>query len=434
MKLKTKLLNVRVLSIGVLLAVAVYLSITLYSRMTASDRLAQETLQEAVPTVSLTQAQAVDPNMTITLPGNVVAWYEAVIFARVSGYVKMWYKDYGAEVKEGDVLAVINAPALRAEYERAKAAANAERARYKLAEITKDRYNAMRKSNAVPLQTITVKRALAQVAKKELDAALQNVARLDALMKFTTIVAPFDGVVTSREINVGDYVNQEGTLDNTTAEGSRLFTVADIHKMRLFVSVPQNFGPFLKPGLTADVTVPQLPNRHFKAKFLTVAKGFSLETRTAVTEFVLENEDRALWPGSYASVRLSAEVDRGTLTVPATALVFDEKGTQVATVTEENKVHYKPISVTRILDSEVEVGAGVTTDDRIIDNPSAALLEGEPVRVVTPAPGYDLTPRHEPAITDHEPVVADDEPVITDDEPVGEAVPKEDEPEPREAL
>lgn len=382
----------KILVMGAVLAVPLYLVISFHDRADASKQLAKETLQEAVPTVSLTSAKPVDPQRTVTLPGNIAAWYEAEIFAQVSGYVKMWYEDYGAQVTKGDVLAEINAPALSAEYKQAKADANAERARYKLAVLTAKRYSAMRKSNAVPLQTINVKQALAQVAEKKLEAALQNVARLDALMKFTTIKAPFDGVVTSREINVGDYVNEEGTLDHNEDKSSRLFTVADIHQMRLFVSVPQNFGPFLKPGLTADVTVPQLPNRHFTAKFLTVAKGFSPDTRTAVTEFVIDNEDRALWPGSYATVRLSAEVEEGALTIPATALVFDENGTQVATLTDEEEVHFQPITVTRILDSAVEVSAGVTTDDRIIDNPSAALLEGEAVRVVTPAPGYNLAP------------------------------------------
>lgn len=415
-----KLNNKKVLVTGAVLVVVFYLFISFRQRAEASNELAKETLEQAVPTVALTRAQSVDPQRTISLPGNIAAWYEAEIFAQVSGYVKMWYEDYGAEVKKGDVLAEINAPALSAEYKQAEADANAERARYKLAVLTAKRYSAMSKSNAVPLQTINVKQALARVAEKKLEAALQNVARLDALMKFTTIKAPFDGVVTSREINVGDYVNEEGTLDHNEDKSSRLFTVADIHQMRLFVSVPQNFGPFLKPGLTADVTVPQLPNRHFTAKFLTVAKGFSPDTRTAITEFVIDNEDRALWPGSYATVRLSAQVEEGALTVPATALVFDEKGTQVATLTEKDEVHFQPISVTRILDSAVEVSAGVTTEDRIIDNPSAALLEGEPVRVVTPAPGYNLAPAHGPG--------------SRSDEPVGEAVSEEDQHEFQKAL
>jgi len=138
------------------------------------------------------------------------------------------------------------------------------------------------------------------------------------------------------------------------------------------------------------VTVPQLPNRHWTAKFLTVAKGFDVSTRTAVTVFTIENEDRALWPGSYAQVQLTAPVDRQVLTIPSTALVFQEHSTQVAVVTEDDLVHLKPITVSRLMDNIVEVAAGITATDRVVNNPSAALLEGNKVRVVTPAPGYDL--------------------------------------------
>ena len=160
--------------------------------------------------------------------------------------------------------------------------------------------------------------------------------------------------------------------------------------LRLFVSVPESFGPFLHPGLTADVTVPQLPNRHFTAKFLTVARGFDVSTRTAITVFTIDNEDRALWPGSYAELQLTAPVDRHVHTIPSTAWVFQEHGTQVAVVTEDDRVHLKSIIVSKLLDNAVEVAEGISTSDRIVNNPSAALLEGDKVRVVTPAPGYDL--------------------------------------------
>jgi RND family efflux transporter MFP subunit len=192
-----------------------------------------------------------------------------------------------------------------------------------------------------------------------------------------------------RNINVGDYVNKEGTISNPGLI-SNLFTVADVSMLRLFVSVPESFGPFLQPGLTADVTVPQLPNRHFTGKFLTVARGFDVNTRTAVTVFTIDNEDRALWPGSYAQVTLTAPVDRQVHTLPSTALVFQEHGTQVAVVADDDRVHFKPITVGKLLDNIVEVAEGISTSDRIVNNPSAALLEGDQVRIVTPAPGYDL--------------------------------------------
>ena len=152
----------------------------------------------------------------------------------------------------------------------------------------------------------------------------------------------------------------------------------------------RQFGPFLQPGLTADVTVPQLPNRHFTAKFLTVAGGFDVSTRTAVTVFTIDNTDRALWPGSYAKVRLTAPVDRESFTIPSTALVFQEHGTQVAVVTEDSRVHLKPITVSKMMDKIVEVEEGLSAHDRVVNNPSAALHEGANVRVVMPAPGYDL--------------------------------------------
>jgi len=363
-----------------------YVGYRIYESNLNAAVLRTETMEGAVPTVAIIHAKPVDPNDTITLPGNVQAWFEAPIYAQVSGYVKMWYKDYGAQVKKGEVLAEINAPALDAQYAQAKADLESERAKNALAELTAKRFVAMRKNHAVSEQSISVRVAEAKAQAAKVNAAEQNVRNFEALIRFKTIVAPYDGVVTVRNINVGDYVSKEGT----TGIVSNLFTVADVSMMRLFVSVPEAFGPFLRPGLKTDVTVPQFPNRHFTAKFLTVARGFDVSTRTAITEFTIDNEDRTLWPGSYATVRLTAPIESTVLTIPSTAMVFQEHGTQLAVVTEDDRVHYKPINVTKILDNAVEVTEGVSTSDRIINNPSAALLEGDKVRIVTPAPGYDL--------------------------------------------
>jgi RND family efflux transporter MFP subunit len=257
----------------------------------------------------------------------------------------------------------------------------------------------MRKNHALSEQAISVQVAEAKAQAAKVKAAEQNVKNFEAMIHFKTIVAPYDGVVTVRNINVGDYVNKEGTISSSGGSStiSNLFTVADVSMMRLFVSVPEAFGPFLQPGLTADVTVPQLPQRHFTAKFLAVARGFDVSTRTAITEFTIENEDRALWPGSYATVRLTAPVEKSVFTIPSTALVFQEHGAQVALVTEGDRVHFKAITVGRILDSAIEVADGISATEHIINNPSAALLEGDAVRVVTPAPGYDLVTPDAPA-------------------------------------
>jgi RND family efflux transporter MFP subunit len=372
---------------------ALYVGYRIYESNINAAVLHKETVEGAVQTVAVTYAKPIDPNDTITLPGNIQAWFEAPIYAQVSGYVKMWYKDYGAQVKKGDVLAEINAPALDAQYAQAKADLESERAKNALAALTAKRFVAMRKNHAVSEQSISVKVAEAKAQAAKVNAAEQNVKNFEALIRFKTIVAPYDGVVTVRNINAGDYVNKEGTISSSSSSSgtiSNLFTVADVSMLRLFVNVPESFGPFLQPGLTADVTVPQFPNRHFTAKFLTVARGFDVSTRTAVTEFTIENEDKALWPGSYATVRLTAPIEKKVLTIPSTAMVFQEHGTQVAVVTEDDRVKFIPIAVSKILDNTVEVTEGVSTSDRIINNPSAALLEGDQVRIVTPAPGYDL--------------------------------------------
>ena len=351
--------------------------------------LREKTLEDAVPTVAVVSPKPGALTETITLPGNIVGWYEAPMYARVTGYVKMWYKDYGDQVKKGDILAEINAPDLDAEYAQAKADLETQRARYRLAEVTAKRWIALRPNHAVSEQSITVKEQELKAEAAMVKAAEQKIRNIDAFIRFKTIVAPFDGVVTQRNINVGDLVSKEGNLSTPNAI-SNLFTVADVHMLRLFVNVPASFGSFLQPGLTADVTVPQLPNRHFTAKFLTVAKGFDVSTRTAVTVFTIDNEDRALWPGSYAQVHLTAPVDSQVFTIPSTALVFQEHGTEVAVVTADDRVQLKPITVSKLMDNAVEVAGGISASDHVINNPSAALLNGDKVRVVTPAPGYDL--------------------------------------------
>ena len=309
--------------------------------------LQETTLDHSIQKVSVTTPKQLPPSESITLPGNIQAWYEAQIYAQVTGYVKMWYKDYGALVKKGDVLADINAPALDAQYAQAKADLETERAKNVLAELTAKRYVAMRQLHAVSEQAISVQVQDAKAQAARVNAAEQNVKNFEALIRFKTIVAPFDGVVIARNINVGNYVNKEASSGEGSSGAIRdLFTVADVSRLRLFVSVPEAFGPFLQPGLTADVTVPQLPNRHFTGKFLTVARGFDVSTRTAITVFEIDNEDGALWPGSYATVRCTAPVERNVLTIPTTSLVFQEHGAQIALVDGDDRVHFKPITMT----------------------------------------------------------------------------------------
>lgn len=384
-----KALRGRLLAICVIVAVVLFVGLRIYQRSIETTGLRKQTIEDAIPTVAVIHPTPVPATETVTLPGNIVGWYEAPIYARVTGYVAMWHKDYGAKVKKDDILAEINTPDLDAEYRQVKADLKSELAKYQLAHVTAKRYVAMRKNQAVSEQTITVQVQNMKAQKALVEAAEQRVKNIEAFIKFKQIRAPFDGVVTQRNINVGDLVSKEGTLSTPSAKNN-LFTVAVVDKLRVFVNVPEQFGPFLLPGLTADVTVPQIPHRHFTAEFLTVAGGFDVSTRTAVTVFTIDNRDRALWPGSYAKVRLTAPVDRQSFMIPSTALVFQEHGTQVAVVTEDARVHLKPITVSKLMDKVVEVEEGLSAHDRVVNNPSAALHEGITVRIVTPEPGYDL--------------------------------------------
>jgi RND family efflux transporter MFP subunit len=387
----------RYIVISAFLLCVLYLGYRIYESRLDAAALHDQTFENAIPTVAVVRPTPVPAIETITLPGNIVGWYEAPIYARVTGYVKMWYKDYGDQVKTGDILAEINTPDLDAEYAQAKADLESERAKYALSVVTAKRYQAMRKTHALSEQAITVREKEMQAQAALVKAAEQKVKNIEAFIGFKKIVAPFDGVVIQRNINVGDLVSKEGTLSTPNAR-TNLYTAAVVDRLRLFVNVPESFGPFLQPGVTAEVTVPQLVHRRWTAKFLTIARGFDVSTRTATTVFAIDNEDRALWPGSYAEVHLTAPVNRQAFTMPSTALVFQEHNTQVAVLTEDDRVHLKTIMVSKLMDQVVEVAEGLSADDRIVNNPSAALLEGDKVRVVTPAPGYDLlnatAPRH----------------------------------------
>jgi RND family efflux transporter MFP subunit len=376
----------------------VYLGYRVMESRNHMDSLTEKAMENDVRTVAIVQPEHLPAQETIQLPGTIQAWFQAPIYAQVSGYVKMWHADWGARVKRGDVLAEINAPALDAQYRQAKADLATEEALNQLAILTADRWIALRKNQAVSEQAISVKVAEAKAQQARVNAAMQNVRNFEALIGFKTIIAPYDGVVINRAINVGDFINKEGTISTPQGEVRNLFTVADISRLRLFVSVPERFGALMHDGLKANLTVPQFPGRKFEAEFLTTARGFDVSTRTVVTQFVIENEEKDLWPGSYASVNLTVDVENRHLSIPSSALVFDEMGTRVAVVDDDNIVHFKPIKIQRILDATVELSEGISTEDRIINNPSAAILEGDKVTIVTPAPGYDMinTPK-EPA-------------------------------------
>jgi membrane fusion protein, multidrug efflux system len=363
------------------LAVAGVVALGVGERHRNLTELTQVADQDATPLVQVTSPRPGPATRTLTLPGNIRAWYSAPIYAQVSGYVRRWDKDYGATVKAGDVLATIDAPAVDEQYQSAVADLDVARTRYNLAQLTAQRWLALAGTQAVAQQDVDVKVADAAAQKAQVRAAEHEVARYRVLEGFKNIVAPFDGVVTSRSTDVGNYVNAAGGDVGSRGAADELFTVANIHEMRVFVSVPQDYSAILKPGLTATLSLPQFPGREFKASFETTANAFDPKTRTVIAELLVPNPDRLIWPGAYASVHLNVPLDRSTLVVPEQALLFRADGMQVAVVGADDKVHLRNVKLGLNFGKTVQVLEGVSASDRIVMSPSAGMLDGEAVRI-----------------------------------------------------
>jgi len=374
-----------------LLGVAVAGGLAAYGIWARSDTVTA--LQKTADDASLPRVQVISPEpgpkqRTLTLPGNIEAWYQAPIYAQVSGYVSHWYKDYGAPVKAGDLLATIDTPSLDAQFAASKASLGVMEARYKLADITTRRWSALSGTQAVSQQDVDVKAADAAAQKAQVAAAQQDVARYQALEVFKRLVAPFDGVVTARDTNIGAYVGTAGGDATVHSASTALFIVADIHKMRIFVSVPQEYADILKPGLTATLTLPQAPDKPIQAQFLTTGNAVVPSSRTIVTELTVENASHELWPGTYVSVHFTFPGEPNLLILPEQALLFRAQGMQVAVVDEHDRVHLQNVVLGHNLDTEVQIVGGLKATDKVVGNPSAGLLEGQQVKQVQPVAGY----------------------------------------------
>ncbi|MFC0401000.1 efflux RND transporter periplasmic adaptor subunit [Paraburkholderia rhizosphaerae] len=343
--------------------------------------------EESVPQVQVMAPARGPATRTVTLPGNVNAWYTAPIYAQVSGYVQKWYVDYGAFVKKGALLATIDAPTVDQQYQGALADLAVAQTNSKLADVTATRWKALAGTEAVAQEDVDIKTANAAAKDAMVMAAEHNVERYHALEQFKSIVAPFDGVITSRDTDIGNYVNAAGGDVSSRGAADELFSVADVHEMRLFVSVPQDYSDMLKPGLDATFTVPQYPGRQFHAKLLTTAKAFDPRTRTVVTELVADNPDRLLWPGTYATVTFKVPSDQNVLVVPEQALVFREQGMQIALVGPHDRVHLQNVKLGLNLGQRVQILSGLKPTDRFIVSPSAGILDGQKVEVVEGVPG-----------------------------------------------
>ncbi|MGC1557147.1 MAG: efflux RND transporter periplasmic adaptor subunit, partial [Methylovirgula sp.] len=291
---------------GVVAIAVAFFGVT--SREKSESDLTRWTDAQAIPSVDIVAPERGVGQQQLTLPGNVEAWYQAPLYARVNGYVKMWYKDIGAKVKAGDLLAEIDTPDLDQQYEEAKGELAKAQANEALAELTAKRWEAMRNTAAVSQQDADEKAGEYQASKAAVAAAKAAVAKLAAFEDYKRIVAPFDGVVTARNVDVGALVNSTptnnrlGELPASTSTPSALFEVADLHEMRIYVAVPQAFSAELKPGMLAELKLPQYPDRSFKATLATTSNAISLQARSLLVELHRDNQDGVLQPGSFVEV------------------------------------------------------------------------------------------------------------------------------------
>ncbi|BAT58803.1 multidrug resistance protein MdtA precursor [Variibacter gotjawalensis] len=360
---------------GVVFAVGIVaLVITgIQSRATGAKKLQEWTDAQAIPSVAVQAPGTRKLTPYLDLPGRLEAFTRAPILARVNGYVKSWTADIGANVKAGQLLAEIEAPDLDQQLLQARADLLNAQSAARLSEATLTRRRALADQKIVSAQDLDER--MADLASKQANVKAQtaNVDRLEALASFKRVVAPFDGIVTSRETDIGALINS-GT-------GVPMFVVSDVKRLRAFVSVPQAFVPLIRRGAKTLITVPEYAERTFDATVETSTQAVDSATGTTRMQLIVDNGEGLLMPGSFANIRIDLSLERQPLHVPASALIMGRAGVRVAIVDGDNKIRFKPIVIARDLGQDIEVATGINIDDRVVTTPPDGLNEGDEVRI-----------------------------------------------------
>jgi RND family efflux transporter MFP subunit len=344
--------------------------------------LKEATEAQSVVTVATIRPQPLTDLSDLILPGNLQANYEAPIYARTSGYLRRWLVDIGTPVKAGQLLGEIESPEVDSQLRQAQADLATAEANQKIAAVTAERWRNLRASDSVSKQEADEKISLAASNDAQVQAARANVQRLRELTGFQKLVAPFDGVVTARNTDIGQLI----AAGNNT--GPELFRVADMRRLRLYVRVPQTFAAMMKPGLTADLVFPDRPGRVYTAKVDSTSSAIEQSSRTLLTQLSVDNRNNELLPGAYTEVhfKLPAGATSEAFKLPANVLLFRGDGMHVATVGKQGQVVMKPVTIGRDYGSDIEIIQGLTAEDNVILSPPDSLTDGVNVRVAQPAP------------------------------------------------
>ncbi|NTX45583.1 efflux RND transporter periplasmic adaptor subunit [Burkholderia cepacia] len=349
-------------------------------RAHAKQEMTRWSAEQAVPTVVAYTPTTGGDGAALVLPGHLSAFESAPIHAQVSGYLHAWYTDIGAHVKSGQLLGLIDTPELDQQLQQARADLQSSLANEKLAASTAARWTRMLAQDSVSQQE-TDEKTSDLAAKQAIVAANEaNVRRLDALEAFKRIVAPFDGVVTARKTDIGQLISAGG------GTGPELFAVSDVHRMRVYVSVPQNEAAAIRPGMSATLTVPEHPGETFHATLADTDDSIADSTGTLLVQLMVDNRDGKLIPGEYTEVHFALPAGSSrALTIPASSLIFRQAGLQVAVVGKDDRAVLKPVTIATDLGTHVQIATGLAPDDRVIDNPPDSLSAGDRVRLATPA-------------------------------------------------
>ena len=350
------------------------------TRKLADAKLSEWTETQAIPVVAVATPDTVGKRTTFDLPGRLEAYSQAQLYARVSGYLKVWNADIGASVKAGDVLAEIDAPDIDQQIMQAEAELASAKANSTLADATLQRGQQLINSGAESKQDLDQRAADASNKQGLVNSAQANLNRLRVLEKYKRIVAPFDGLVTARNTDLGALINAGN------GGGPPLFVVSDTSKLRVYVNVPQSYVPNIRIGTKANISVPEYPDRQFPATVEASAQAVDAASGTTRMLLIVDNANGALMSGAFANVSFDMPHPEVAINVPASALIFDRSGLHVATVDNDNRVLLKQVLISRDLGKVVEIGSGLTADDRVIENPPDGIASGDQVRIAG-APG-----------------------------------------------
>lgn len=370
-----------VAAIVAVLILAVVVIHGLRTRAETETMVRDQTDQLAVPAVSITRPGLETHPREIVLPASIQAYTSAPVYARTGGYLKKWYADIGAHVKKGELLAEIATPEVDQQLHEARANLATAQANLRLSEITAKRYSGLLKSDSVSQQATDTAVGGYEANKATVQADQAHVGELEALQSFQKIYAPFSGVITARNTDIGQLID----AGSSAGPGKELFDIAAIGVLRVYVDVPQVDSNLVHRGLAVDLTLPEFANRRFQGTLVHTADAIDPASRTLLVEVDVNNASGQLLPGAYAEAHFKIPANKSVCLLPVTTLIFRSAGLQVATVNSDRKVVLKGIQLGRDFGTVVEVVSGITPDDQVIVNPPDSLVSGETVRPVTPA-------------------------------------------------